>query len=69
MTPLLTTWCNTLLLAQRTFRDSVASAKLNKLDGGAQPCPLRSRNVLGHETEIAPDVPTSHPPSDTALDV
>ncbi|KAG3213046.1 hypothetical protein PC129_g16021 [Phytophthora cactorum] len=44
MTPLLTTWCNKLLLARRNFRGSVASAKLNKLDGGAQPCPLRSRN-------------------------
>ncbi|KAG6943354.1 hypothetical protein JG687_00018517 [Phytophthora cactorum] len=41
MTPLLTTWCNKLLLARRNFRGSVASAKLNKLDGGAQPCSLR----------------------------
>ncbi|KAG2915446.1 hypothetical protein PC119_g8620 [Phytophthora cactorum] len=53
MTPLLTTWCNKILLARRTFRDNVASAKLNKLDGGAQPCSLRSRNVLRHETERA----------------
>ncbi|KAG3116754.1 hypothetical protein C6341_g27585 [Phytophthora cactorum] len=60
MIPLLTTWCNKLLLARGIFRDSVASAKLKKLDGGAQPCPLRSRNVLEHETEreLAPDVPT-----------
>ncbi|KAG4046715.1 hypothetical protein PC123_g17909 [Phytophthora cactorum] len=44
-------WSNKLLLARINFRGSVASAKLNKLNGGAQPCPLRSRNVLGHETE------------------
>ncbi|KAG2789530.1 hypothetical protein PC116_g13627 [Phytophthora cactorum] len=51
MISLLTTSCNKLLVARRTFRDSVASAKLNKLDEGAQPCPLRSTNVLGLETE------------------
>ncbi|KAG3030543.1 hypothetical protein PC120_g3677 [Phytophthora cactorum] len=32
------------LLARRTFRDSVTSTKLNKLAGGAQPCPLRRKN-------------------------
>ncbi|KAG2891804.1 hypothetical protein PC114_g16859 [Phytophthora cactorum] len=37
-------WSYKLLQAWRNFRGSVASAKLNKLDGGAQPCPLRSRN-------------------------
>ncbi|KAG3070780.1 hypothetical protein C6341_g27126 [Phytophthora cactorum] len=37
-------WSNKLLLARINFRGSVASAKLNKLNGGAQPCPLRSRN-------------------------
>ncbi|KAG3060679.1 hypothetical protein PC121_g13337 [Phytophthora cactorum] len=33
------------LLARRTFRDSVTSTKLNKLAGGAQPCPLRRKNT------------------------
>ncbi|KAG6944904.1 hypothetical protein JG687_00017589 [Phytophthora cactorum] len=54
MTPLLTTWCNKLLLARITFRDSVVRDKLNKLDEGAQPCPLRSRNVLGNRVATCP---------------
>ncbi|KAG3254453.1 hypothetical protein PI124_g932 [Phytophthora idaei] len=64
MISLLTTWCNKLLLARRTFRDSVASAKVNKLDGDAHPCPLRSRNVLGNETEreLALDKPSGNVP-------
>ncbi|KAG2811530.1 hypothetical protein PC129_g13895 [Phytophthora cactorum] len=37
-------WSYKLLPARRNFRESVSNAKLNKLGGGVQPCPLRSRN-------------------------